>query len=956
MASIKLNEFGGELPSWDARLLPPGQAAHSVNGYLFSGRLEGWRKPKELRDLSNPDARTVYRLPRLDARQARAYCLFLANPASGDTISIGDSTYRFRAKAGTVTPAESMTIGDVQLGNSIVDTLYNLIAALSADGGSNVNAGILYGDNTVQNQDIKIYQEGQAQAEGLIGPEQGIVNIEGLNYNYLAVGSDDFGEAYNEIPVAESTSGVKMLWLYDLNDVANTTDTLYGGTNRTFDNSVTGNATWLEFTDPDTNVLKSQVADDRWERYYTASPSQVPKYNPKDRIEAGLPFWHLGVPPPGCAPILEVSGGGNDLTLGRPDSGGGEFVGGGNYIYLIPVTTPGPTAMQNMQFLASPNQSFQPTDDFFTAFDGDIEDGHFCGVIYGDNNGVPGGLIATGEVVTGISATNINVSNFTNPVTLTGETKYWIGIMIDVAFKFTATFGSIMEMVAVENTFSNGPPADFPTGDPTYQGPGTIFTINMWGEAQTQDLVESRSYVYTWVSAYGEEGPPSPASLLNGWSNGRWTIGLWEPPANDRGVLRNLVNINIYRTVTSTAGVATFFLVDTVPIGTTEYTDTNPGSEVSLNTQLPSTTWFPPPENLQGLVSLPNGMMAGFASNQVWFSEPYFPHAWPPGYVLTTEFPIIGLGVSNGSLIVCTATNPYVVAGVNPGSMTLTKCDQPYPCASRGSIVGGSEHVSYISPNGLIQVTPSGVATNTTDRWFTREQWQAKVPQKYARAIRLASCYFAFGSVSRPEVSPVDTSEAQDGFTIELDEDGASFTIWPQPGGHRLGFNELTSPWEFDIKNVLLDAWTATGLIVGDGKVWYYDFADQNPTHDEYVWKSKIYQPNFKKSFEAMKVFFTVPGTQAALNSFAMEQPADDPVWQAAVPLDRYGWIMTYADCDEDQPGELVLVDCREIRKSGEVLRIISGFKADNWQWELRGRVKISNVQIATTVKELGSS
>ena len=950
MPSVLLNEFGGELPSWDARLLPDGQASQSENGYLFSGRLEGWRKPTFLRELMNGAARMVYRIPRLQERQARAYCVFLANPASGDTIMIGDTVYRFRAKAGTVTPAETLEIGDVQLGNSIVDTLFNLIAAISVDNGSNANAGILYGENTVANQDVKWYEEGRAVSEALVGPEQGLVNIAGLNYNYLVVGSTDFGEAYNEITVAESTNQVKMIWLSDLNDIANVTTTLAGGTNRTFDNTITGNATWLEFLDPDTNVLKSQVADDAWKRYYTASPSQVPKYNPLDRIEAGLPFWHLGVPPPGCAPILNIAGGGNDLLLGRPESGGGEFVGASNAIYLIPITTPGVTNLLNMQFVASPNQSFQPTDSLFTAFEGDVLDGHFCAVIYQDNNGAPGGLIATGEVVTGISATNINISEFANPVPLTAETKYWIGIMTDSAFKYTATFGSIQEMVGVENTFSNGPPGDFPTGDDTYQT--GLFTINMWGDARTQDLVESRSYVYTWVSAYGEEGPPSPASLLNGWSNGRWTIGLWQPPPNDMGVLRNLTSINIYRTVTSTGGVATFFFVDNVPIGTAEYTDTKPGSEVSLNTQMPSTNWFPPPENMQGLVGLPNGMMAGFADNQIWFSEPYHPHAWPPGYVLSTEFPVVGMGVSNGSLVVMTATVPYVVQGVNPGSMTLTKCDLPFPCSSRGSIVSGTKHVTYHSPNGLIQVTPSGDVTNTTERWFTREQWQAKTPQHDLRAIQIASCYFGFGSESRPEVTPVDTSEAQRGFTIELDENGESFTIWPQPGGHRLGFNSLTSPLEFDVQNVLIDVWTGIGMMIGDGNVYYYDFANLNPELTTYRWKSKVYQQNNRKSFNAMKVFFTIPETQDALNDFVLEMPADDPYWQQPLPNDRYGYIFTYADVDND--GELVLVDAREIREPGEVLRIVSGFKADSYQWEIVGRVKITNVQIATSIKELG--
>ena len=44
--SFKLQQFGGMLPAWDDHLIPDGQASSSLNGYLFSGRLQGWREPK----------------------------------------------------------------------------------------------------------------------------------------------------------------------------------------------------------------------------------------------------------------------------------------------------------------------------------------------------------------------------------------------------------------------------------------------------------------------------------------------------------------------------------------------------------------------------------------------------------------------------------------------------------------------------------------------------------------------------------------------------------------------------------------------------------------------------------------------------------------------------------------------------------------------------------------------
>jgi hypothetical protein len=209
-------------------------------------------------------------------------------------------------------------------------------------------------------------------------------------------------------------------------------------------------------------------------------------------------------------------------------------------------------------------------------------------------------------------------------------------------------------------------------------------------------------------------------------------------------------------------------------------------------------------------------------------------------------------------------------------------------------------------------------------------------PQQHVRAIKHATSYFAFGSVAGD-----DTSFARTGYTIELsEEDQKSFTIWPQPGGHRLGFTQLSSPNNFDIVNVLLDQWTGVGMLVQDGGVWYYDFTDQAPTIVPYKWRSKTYQQLSAKNFEAIKIWFTVPpGTPPQI-----DRNTNDP--QAALGPQQYGIVRVYAD---DQ-----LWTTRELRKSGELLRIYSGIKVEQWAFEIEGRVNISNAQIATSVKELG--
>lgn len=924
MPATKLEQFGGMLPAWDQHLLPTGQAALSINGYLFSGALEGWRQPKKLRDLQNPAARFAYRIPTISETQALAYLVFLTQPNAGDTITIGETTYDW------VTVLSDP--GDVLIGADILTSATNLRAAITTDNGDRGNDGILYGLHTIANTDVKWYTATQNAVDGLAAPVIGLVNIGGSNYTYLSVGSTDFGSSFNNIPVSESSGNLRTTWLQDLLSFSDTAATFTGGSNPSFTNQITAPSAWLEFNDQDTNVVKSQVVDDEFKRYYFASPSQEPKYNTYARIAAGLPPWLLGVPPPGCAPGVTVAGGGNNLTLGNYTAGGGQYVGQSNFIYLIPVTPTGATVIQDVKIAPGPN----------TALD---INAHVAAVIYEDNNGAPGTLLNTGQIINGISDTNVTESAFVNPTSLLANTTYWIGFMIDTVATWSASFGSNANMVGFSNTFSNGPPA---TADAVTTG---LLGINMWGDFVSSDVIEARAYVYTWVSAYKEEGPPSPSTLVDGWSNGVWTVTLWTPPLDEMGVTRDITSLNLYRTVVGTGGSTVFFFVANIPIGTLTYSDSAADSVVSLNNQLPSATWFPPPENLQGLLAMPNGVLAGFVNNEVWFCEPYFPHAWPPGFVLTVDFPIVGLGLTNGGLVVCTGATPSVITGNTPGTMTEAKCSEPNPCNSRASILSGDAAVSYLSPNGMIQVKSDGSAVNTTDLWFTRERWQELTPPRYGRCIYLASCYFVMGSTSPASVVPADNSQAQRGFTIELNQDNTSFTIWPQPGGHRLGFNELTSPNGFDIDNVLTDPWTGIGMLVQNAAVYYYDFSDPQPTMVPYTWTSKIYQQNNKKSYAAMKAFFTVPAGTADQVEI-VDAEASDPVW-ATLGANQYAVIKTFVDVDGT--GNMVLIDCREIRKSGGLLRIIDGFKAEQWQWQITGRVKISNVQIAATAKELAN-
>lgn len=941
MPAQKIDKFGGMLPMWEAHLLPDGQAANAANCYLFSGALTGWRLPKLLRNLTTNTSKFAYRLPNVTSSPAFAYLLFLTNVAGNvDALVIGDQTYYWVT---AITPQTAPYC--VLVGATPEISAQNLLEAVTFDYGAGTNQGVTYSFNTAANVAV-------AGLNAVPGSNVSLVpSVTG--HPALFVVSPDVGAAYNSTPVSESTGGVRTLWSQTPTNIVTPTSTFVGGVNATFDPTITAASQYLEFADPDTNVLKSQVVSDQFKRFYFASPSVQPQYNTTLRIQQNRSNWFLGINPPGVAPGVTVTGGGNTGRLGIASTQGGVIGASANTMYLTPIVPAGTFQINDVAFVPTVSN---PTV-------------HWQVAVYIDVNGggnstptAPGQLLSVSPIGTGLTAGVAAVGAFINPAGLEAGVPYWIGFFTDQVITVQNGDGTT-GMQSFTQTFANGPPSNAPTTN-TIAGANNMM---LFMDYLSSDVIESRAYVYTWISAYGEESAPSPFALVNGWSNGSWRIVVSAPPPSDLGVNRNLAILRIYRTVTASSGVTSYYRVVDVSLGsgdtdaitavaadtgclapTLVYTDIALDNVIALNIQLASTNFFPPPSDLVGIVNLPNGMMAGFKKNEVWFCEPYFPHAWPPGYTVAVDFPIVGLGVTSGALVACTSALPFLITGSTPGQMNCFKGTRPEPCLSRGSIVSLDTGVFYISPNGLIQMPNTGQLANITQPWISREEWDALVPQKNTRAVILAGTYFCFGTTNGS-----DTSVAQVGFNIEMDSDSSSFSIWPQPGGHRLGFMPMTSPLGFNIDNVFIDPWTGQCVLLMNGAEYWYDFTDPAPTVQPFDWLSKKYQTLARKNFSAMRIFFQVPPGTPAQNPAANTAPAVDPSWATLQP-GQWGIIKIWADPDDGfHSGDMVLVMAREIRRNGQIFRLPSGFKAENWQVEIMGRILVSNIQLATSVAEL---
>ena len=222
--------------------------------------------------------------------------------------------------------------------------------------------------------------------------------------------------------------------------------------------------------------------------------------------------------------------------------------------------------------------------------------------------------------------------------------------------------------------------------------------------------------VYTYVSAYGEEGPPSTAAAtvtLDPASN--ITVGSMStaPVGN-----YNIATKRIY--LSSTVGnQAQFQFWKEIPVATTSTSGSY--DQTALGEILPSTLWVAPPAALQGLKLMGNQAMIGFKDNTAYLSEPNLPHAWPHQYPI--DYKIVGIGVFGQSAVLLTNGFPYLLYGADPQAMSTQKMAFPWACLSKRSIVDTGDGVIYASSEGLVMISSGGMDI-VTKSLFKAEQWR----------------------------------------------------------------------------------------------------------------------------------------------------------------------------------------------------------------------------------------
>lgn len=518
--------------------------------------------------------------------------------------------------------------------------------------------------------------------------------------------------------------------------------------------------------------------------------------------------------------------------------------------------------------------------------------------------------------------------------------------------------------------------------DPYFLGvPGPVNALSV--APQTAGTDEARVYMYTFQSEFGEESQPSPPTDVIYGNAGTWDLTNFDTTIPDSANRPPNFKINIYRTVSG--GISTnFYRVAQIDLGTASYPDSIETTVVAASPLLESTAWAEPPIDMEGFVVMPNGYLVGWKGRRLVFSEPYRPHAWPAGYELSTEYPIVGLVVWGSTLVIGTKSQPYFGQGTTPLSFTTQKLDAVEPCLSRRGMVATTAGAYYPSVSGLVLANSSGVRIITQDI-LTKEEWSAYNPTEIF-AAQFGLQYIAFTS---SKFGFIFNPTEQNTKLVELD----SFS---------------------EVAGIETDNYTGNVLILKDNRAMEWD--PSNVERLNWRWQSKVHQFPQPLNFGAARVSFLGGSDDQSVDTGAHYQPYNTALFAAvpsgtagglspqpknpglntlnggslngsgkapsdpllAAPAQASGLVPSWIGAETRQPlggslmypivqlnsqllsirlqikvGDNADVKFDRVIYNGAIFRLPSGFKSDVWQFNLMGNTDLYSVEIATTPRQL---
>lgn len=327
----------------------------------------------------------------------------------------------------------------------------------------------------------------------------------------------------------------------------------------------------------------------------------------------------------------------------------------------------------------------------------------------------------------------------------------------------------------------------------------------------------------------------------------------WDVSQGYQSINPNDINVGFH----STDGAdSSWFLVGTVPVGTTVFSDGSGDVTERLCRELNTADFLPPKEGMMITGETANGSLVGFIPNEqyVYMSERNAHWGWPRRKTKIFDCRVRWVCAVGNTVLVLTDGNIYVFnddsdGTVDGGNATrVTKIPGAYPLVSTRSVVCTRSSAIFASNCGLIEVGADGGVSIISSPFFADDDWWEIDPGSIRAATNKGRYFF--------------TSSRFSGI-LDLNIDGMSTDTQ----------RNLTTLCYFPI--CWIEDKQGRLFFLSDGKVYQWDAgAELLP----YTYESAITRLPKPVTFSAASVLYSnlKPGQCAAPETFRIESECEE--------------------------------------------------------------------------------
>lgn len=252
----------------------------------------------------------------------------------------------------------------------------------------------------------------------------------------------------------------------------------------------------------------------------------------------------------------------------------------------------------------------------------------------------------------------------------------------------------------------------------------TIPAFNTLVTSSGDSMLQTVSYVAVAVNLWGEESAPSDPVVVE-FRPGLTGVALEVAHAPNTAEVP-IAGMLFYRTYPSANGSTSYFLINETPVtdvgGVYSISDSSTEPLTATTLAANQAEWDAPPAALESLSYAGNGVFCGAVGKDLYFSEPYKPHAWPYRMVFPHE--IVGVLGVEGGVLVTTALHPYLVYGAHPEQMSQVRMTAEQSGWSDTSMTHVEGSAVYAGNDGLVTVSGGQASIKSSQDLFRREDWR----------------------------------------------------------------------------------------------------------------------------------------------------------------------------------------------------------------------------------------